>query len=101
MLEIRHGSFIRVGVQFLPLTILGTYAAFLAAWLVPRLPPQVIVGIGSICLIACNLLSSLTPRHETYWAMSFPVRSPRVESVVAGDYFSLFVCHTLFVGLRH
>jgi len=72
MIEIRGASMILAGVQFLPLTILGTVAAFLAAWLVSRLPAQAIIGIGCTALLICNLLVATTPRHQTYWAMLFP-----------------------------
>ena len=59
-------------VAFLPLAIGGTAAAFLAAWLVPRLPAQVIVAIGCTAAAVMNVLLATTPAHQTYWAMAFP-----------------------------
>jgi hypothetical protein len=60
------------GVAFLPLTILGTGAAFLAGWLVSRLPAQAILGVGCVAAIGSNVLLATTPVHQTYWAMIFP-----------------------------
>lgn len=70
--NIRHQSIIEVGANYQPLTILGTVAAFLAAWLVPRVSAQIIIAIGNGALVICNLLLATTPRHQTWWAMMFP-----------------------------
>lgn len=72
MINIRHESLIQVGVNYLPLTILGTCAAFVAAWMVPRLPAQVIIGIGCTAMLICSILLATTPAQQTYWAMMFP-----------------------------
>jgi hypothetical protein len=72
MINLRHHSLIQVGVQFLPLTILGTCAAFIAAWMVPRLPAQAIIGIGCTAILTCSILLATTPIKQTYWAMLFP-----------------------------
>ncbi|KAF2158714.1 hypothetical protein M409DRAFT_71505 [Zasmidium cellare ATCC 36951] len=71
-LNIRHYSIIENGANYQPLTVLGTAAAFLSAWLIPRLPAQYIIAIGNVALIICNVLLATTPRHQTYWAMMFP-----------------------------
>lgn len=72
MINLRHDSLIQIGVQFLPLTILGTCAAFIAAWMVPRLPAQAIIGIGCTAMLTCSILLATTPIQQTYWAMLFP-----------------------------
>jgi MFS family permease len=72
MINLRHDSLIQVGVQFLPLTILETCAAFIAAWMVPRLPAQAIIGIGCTAMLTCSILLATTPIQQTYWAMLFP-----------------------------
>ena len=46
MQTIRGDSLIMTGVQYLPLTIVGAANSFFAAWLVPRVPAQVIIGAG-------------------------------------------------------
>jgi MFS family permease len=70
--NIRSYTPVLSGVAILPLTILGTFAAFLAGWLVPRLSAQVILGIGCTAAVASNILLAVTPAHQSYWAMIFP-----------------------------
>lgn len=72
MQTIRGDSLIRVGVQYLPLTIMGCANAFFAAWLVPRVSAQVIMGIGCFAMITINVLLATVPAKLTYWAMCFP-----------------------------
>ena len=72
MQTIRGDSLIEVGVQYLPLTILGCANAFFAAWLVPRVPAQIIMGIGCFAIVAVNILLATIPAKLTYWAMAFP-----------------------------
>jgi MFS family permease len=70
--NVRHFNPVMTGAAFLPLTILGTAAAFLAGWLVPRLSAQVILGVGCIAAAVSNILLATTPTHQIYWAMIFP-----------------------------
>lgn len=72
MITIREDSLIQVGVQYLPLTIGGGAMAFVAAWLVTRLPAQVIICAGCLATLGCNLLVATIPLKLTYWAMGFP-----------------------------
>jgi MFS family permease len=72
MITIRGDSLITVGLQYLPLTIVGCMVAFLAAWLVPRVPAQVIIGAGCIAVITINCILATIPADITYWAMGFP-----------------------------
>lgn len=72
MQTIRRDSLIRVGVQYLPLTIVGCANAFFAAWLVPRVPAQIIIGMGCLAMVIINVLLATIPAHLTYWAMAFP-----------------------------
>lgn len=72
MINIRHASLILVGVEFIPLTVVGTCAAFIAAWMVSRFPAQAIIGIGCTAMSICSVLLATTPAHQTYWAMLFP-----------------------------
>lgn len=72
-LQTIHGSsLILTGLQYLPLTLLGCANAFLAGWLVPRLPAQAIIGTGCLAIVAINVLLATIPAYLTYWAMAFP-----------------------------
>ena len=72
MITIREDSLIQVGVQYLPLTLGGGAMAFVAAWLVTRLPAQVIICAGCLATLGCNLFVATIPRNISYWAMGFP-----------------------------
>lgn len=72
MQTVRGDSLIMVGVQYLPLTVVGCANAFFAAWLVPRVPAQVIIGMGCLAMITINVLLATIPAKLTYWAMAFP-----------------------------
>lgn len=71
-LNVRGYSYVEVGANYLPLTLLGGVAAFVAIWLVRRVPAQVIIALGNVALVACNILLATTPTHQTWWAMMFP-----------------------------
>jgi MFS family permease len=68
----RGFNHIQSGLGFLPLTILGVGASFLAGWLTTRLPAQIILAIGCIAAGVSNTLLATMPEHQTYWAMLFP-----------------------------
>ena len=72
MQQVRGDSLITVGLQYLPLTIMGCANAFFAAWLVPRVPAQVIMGMGCLAMVVINVLLATVPARLTYWAMCFP-----------------------------
>ncbi|KAK4038322.1 aminotriazole resistance protein [Parachaetomium inaequale] len=72
MQTIRGDSLIQTGVQYLPLTIVGAINSFFAAWLVPRVPAQVIIGAGCLAMVTINVLLATIPADLTYWAMAFP-----------------------------
>lgn len=72
MQVIRGDSLIKVGVQYLPLTVMGCLNAFFAAWLVPRVSAQAIMGAGCLAITVINILLATVPAHLTYWAMAFP-----------------------------
>jgi hypothetical protein len=72
MQNIRGDSLIMTGVQYLPLTIVGCMVAFFAAWLVPRVPAQVIICMGCLAMVIINVILATIPAKLTYWAMAFP-----------------------------
>lgn len=72
MQTIRGDTLIQTGLQYLPLTIAGSLVPFLAAWMIPRLPAQIIIGIGTFAMVTINVLLATLPEKLTYWAMCFP-----------------------------
>ncbi|KAI0914181.1 MFS general substrate transporter [Ustulina deusta] len=69
---IRGDSLIVTGLQYLPLTIVGGLTPFIAAWLIPRVPAQVIIGLGCLALVIINALLASLRADLSYWAMCFP-----------------------------
>jgi predicted MFS family arabinose efflux permease len=72
MQTIRGDNLIQTGLQYLPLTIVGAINSFFAAWLVPRVPAQAIIGAGCLAMVTINVLLATIPADLTYWAMAFP-----------------------------
>ncbi|KAH8900011.1 MFS general substrate transporter [Thozetella sp. PMI_491] len=72
MQTIRGDSLIRTGVQYLPLTIMGSIAPFLASWLVTKVPAQIIIALGCLAMVIITALLATIPADLTYWAMAFP-----------------------------
>ncbi|KAK3066982.1 hypothetical protein LTR53_016403 [Teratosphaeriaceae sp. CCFEE 6253] len=71
-LTIRRYSLIEAAAHYQPLTLVGTAAAFLSAWLVARMPAQYTIAIGNLALVVANTLVATAPRTQSYWAMLFP-----------------------------
>lgn len=72
MQNIRGDSLIQTGVQYLPITIMGFFVAFFAGWLIPRVPAQIIIGMGCLAVVIIHALLANIPANQTYWAMAFP-----------------------------
>jgi MFS family permease len=70
--SLRNFTPVLAGLAYLPLTILGACAAFLAGWLTPRVRPQIILAIGCLSAITSNTLLATSPAHQIYWAQIFP-----------------------------
>ncbi|KAB8233708.1 MFS general substrate transporter [Aspergillus alliaceus] len=107
MITIRGDNLIRVGVQYLPLTIVGCMVAFLAAWLVPRVPTQVIIGLGCLAMTTINILLATIPEKLAYWAMAFPAIAqiiasntvPMKHQGVAGSLVGTLLSYGMSTGL--
>jgi hypothetical protein len=70
-LTIRGDSLLASAARIQPLTVSGTFAALLAAWLIPRLPAQYILTVGSGSILLANLLLAAMPAHQIYWRAQF------------------------------
>lgn len=69
---IRGWTVLHVAVGWLPYAIGASIAVLLAAWLMPRLEAQYILGIGcTTSIMACALLATM-PEQQSYWAQVFP-----------------------------
>ncbi|KAK7743369.1 hypothetical protein SLS62_010643 [Diatrype stigma] len=70
--EIRGWSPMQFAVGWTPFGLGGVAAAFLAAYLIPRVPAQYILAIGTTCMLLGNLLIATMPAQQSYWYQVFP-----------------------------
>ncbi|KAL5092466.1 hypothetical protein Trisim1_001719 [Trichoderma cf. simile WF8] len=70
--NLRNWDPVLLGCSFLPMAVSGTGAAFFAAWVVRKLPAEMVVCIGALGAVVMNILIATMPVHQTFWAMVFP-----------------------------
>ncbi|KAL4899796.1 hypothetical protein BDW74DRAFT_188939 [Aspergillus multicolor] len=70
--EIWGWSTLQFAVGWTPFVICGTFAACLAAWLIPRLAAQWILALGTGTVMVSTVLIATIPLRQTYWAQMFP-----------------------------
>ena len=69
---IRHWTLLEFAAGGSPLIIFGAIAAFLSAWLIPRLSAEGILAIGALAVTAGNIIIATMPAQQIYWAQVFP-----------------------------
>lgn len=72
MLTFRGVSAINAVAEMTPVIVTGGLATLAVALFVDHVAIQYILGLSMIGFFAGNLLLSLTPAHQIYWAMLFP-----------------------------
>ena len=70
--QVRHWSALSTSIGLTPIAICATSAAFIAAWLVPRLAAQWIMAIGAFAVLIAQLLLAIMPAQQSYWPSVFP-----------------------------
>ncbi|CBF85438.1 hypothetical protein AN1724.2 [Aspergillus nidulans FGSC A4] len=65
-------STLQFAIGWTPFVICGTFAACLAAWLIPRLAAQWILALGSVTVMVSTVLIATIPLKQSYWAQMFP-----------------------------
>lgn len=70
--SIRHWSTLSSAIGLAPLAVGSAFAAFIAAWLVPRLAVQWILVLGALAVIISEILLATMPDQQSYWAQVFP-----------------------------
>jgi hypothetical protein len=61
-----------ISAQMMTLAPFGALAALAVIWLFPRVAGHWILAIALFAFFVGNLLMSLTPADQTFWAMIFP-----------------------------
>jgi hypothetical protein len=70
-LTTRGESLLTAAAQIQPFAICGMLAAVSAAWLIPRLPAQYILAIGSTAMMIADILAATIPAQQNYWKTLF------------------------------
>ncbi|KAI1085622.1 MFS general substrate transporter [Whalleya microplaca] len=70
--EVRHWTPMQFAIGWTPFGICGIAAAFLAAYLIPRVSAQWILAIGTLCMLISNTLIAAMPTQQSYWYQVFP-----------------------------
>ncbi|KAL6238867.1 hypothetical protein BDW75DRAFT_227663 [Aspergillus navahoensis] len=65
-------STFQFAIGWTPFVICGTFAACLAAWLIPRLAAQWILALGTVTVMVSTVLIATIPLKQSYWAQMFP-----------------------------
>ncbi|KAI1334156.1 MFS general substrate transporter [Xylariaceae sp. FL0016] len=68
----RHWTVLGFAAAWTPFLFFGVFAAWLASWLVPRIPAQYILAIGLVSVATGNALIATMPLHQSYWFQVFP-----------------------------
>ena len=70
--QIRHWSALSTSIGLTPIAICAASAAFIAAWLIPRLAAQWIIAIGALAVLIAQILLATMPAEQSYWVSVFP-----------------------------
>ena len=70
--QVRHWSVLSTSIGLSPIAICAASAAFIAAWLVPRLAAQWIMAIGALAVLIAQMLLATMPAQQSYWLSVFP-----------------------------
>ena len=68
----RGWSVLEFAVGWTPFIIFSVFAAWLASWLIPRIPAQWVLALGISSVATTNILLATMPEQQTYWAQVFP-----------------------------
>lgn len=70
--EVRHWSALSTSIGLTPIAICAAFAAFIAAWLIPRLAAQWILAIGALAVLVAQIILATMPAQQSYWPSVFP-----------------------------
>lgn len=70
--EVRHWSALSTSIGLTPIAICAACAAFIAAWLIPRLAAQWILAIGALAVLVSQIILTTMPAQQSFWPSVFP-----------------------------
>ncbi|TKX21378.1 MFS transporter-like protein 120 [Elsinoe australis] len=120
LLKLRGITKLELSLQFLPLATNGALAAGIAVYLLPRVPAWVVFGLSMVFFLLGQILPALTPVHQSYWTMTFPLvmlvalgpdlsfasaslivsdQVPKEQQGAAGSFVNTVVNYSIGIGL--
>jgi hypothetical protein len=117
---VRQWSPFHFGIGLLPHGIVGGLSAPIAAWLIPRVAAQWILGFGALAVAISSILLTTMLPQQIYWAQVFPATIlmalcpdfiftaaqivatnsvKRHEQGIAGSLLSLLLLYSASLGL--
>ena len=81
--RVQHVSPLIVAVRLVPMMVGGLSINFIAALIMHRVSNKLLMIIGAVSLVICDILFSVADKHSSYWAFAFPAL---VLSVVGADF---------------
>ena len=70
--QVRHWSVLSTSIGLSPISICAATAAFIAAWLIPRMAAQWILAIGALAILVAQIILATMPAEQSYWLAVFP-----------------------------
>ncbi|KAL2822271.1 MFS general substrate transporter [Aspergillus cavernicola] len=70
-LEVRHYSLLSNSAAYATLAVCGVLAAIISAKVIPYLPAEYILAIGSLASCVSSILIATMPAQQVYWAQVF------------------------------
>ena len=70
--QVRHWSALSTSIGLSPIAVCAASAAFIAAWLIPRLAAQWILAIGALAVLIAQVILATMPAQQSYWPSVFP-----------------------------
>ena len=70
--QVRHWSVLSTSIGLSPIAICAATAAFIAAWLIPRMAAQWILAIGALAILVAQIILATMPAEQSYWLAVFP-----------------------------
>lgn len=81
--RVEHTSPLEVAVRLIPMMVVGLFINIVAAMIMHRVSNKLLMIIGAVSLVICDILFSVANKHSSYWAFAFPALC---MSVIGADF---------------
>lgn len=81
--RVQHASPLIVAVRLIPMMVGGLVTNLVAAMIMHKVSNKLLMIVGAVALVICDILYSVQEKHSSYWAFAFPAL---VLSVIGADF---------------